>query len=283
MRPLLAKTSDERRTASTKSPVTSVSAARKRLPKLWPPKFPSPRKRCRNRRESSVESSDRATMQLRMSPGGSICNSSRSRPELPPSSETVTMAESASSQRPPRPWSPTSSFRPESAVDRPVPPPMATSFRPRSRLCCKSFWLLNGETGARLMNRDERTPAQKSYSKDAGFQKELRAKDDSKPRQGEGLRPAFSGARGGENYPLELWVVAKGREVCVRLRADSQHGLEFDGASERFERRLDRAEPRPRSRKRVEDVRGSGVAFERALEQLLRGDEITSVQLDDAP
>src|SRR5438045_97408 len=159
---------------------------------------------------------------------------------------------------------------------------MATSFRPRSRLCCKSFWLLNGETGARLMNRDQSTTSQKTYSKDAGFQKELRAKDDSKPRQGEGLRPAFSGARGGENYPLELWVVAKGREVCVRLRADSQHGLEFDGASERFECRLDRAEPRPRSRKRVEDVRGSGVAFERALEQLLRGDEITSVQLDDA-
>ncbi len=78
-------------------------------------------------------------MQLRMSPGGSICNSSRRRPELPPSSETVTMAESDSSHRSPRAWSPTSSFSPESTVDRPVPPPMATSFKPLSMLDCKSF------------------------------------------------------------------------------------------------------------------------------------------------
>ena len=37
-------------------------------------------------------------MQLRMSPGGSICNSSRRRPELPPSSETVTIADRLSIQ-----------------------------------------------------------------------------------------------------------------------------------------------------------------------------------------
>src|SRR5438067_7061784 len=221
-------------------------------------------------------------MQLRMSPGGSICNSSRRRPELPPSSETVTMAESASSQRPPRPWSPTSSFRPESAVDRPVPPPMATSFRPRSRLCCKSFWLLNGETGARSVEPGRAHTLAEIILERRGLSKGVKAKRGLEAAAGEGLRAARSGARGGENYPLELWVVAKCREVCVRLRADSQHGLEFEGASERFERRLDRAEPRARSRQCVEYVRCSGVAFERAREQLLRGDEIASVQLDDA-
>ncbi len=45
-----------------------------------------------------LESSESAIMQLRMSPGGSICNSSRRRPELPPSSETVTIAERLSIQ-----------------------------------------------------------------------------------------------------------------------------------------------------------------------------------------
>src|SRR5215218_1845730 len=123
MRPLLAKTSEERRTASTKSPVTSVSAARKRLPKLCPPRPPSPRKRYWKRRESSVESSDSATMQLRISPGGSICNSSRRRPELPPSSETVTIAERLSIHLSSSVL-PTSFFSPPRRQDSPVPPPI---------------------------------------------------------------------------------------------------------------------------------------------------------------
>ena len=44
-------------------------------------------------------------MQLRTSPGGSILKSSRSRPEEPPSSVTVTMAaRSAMVQGPPLQW-----------------------------------------------------------------------------------------------------------------------------------------------------------------------------------
>src|SRR4051812_28790537 len=68
-------------------------------------------------------------MQLRMSPGGSICSSSRKRPELPPSSETVTIAESESIH-PCSPRLPTKRFKPASKVDKPVPPPIVTSLRP---------------------------------------------------------------------------------------------------------------------------------------------------------
>src|SRR2546421_3685990 len=146
-------------------------------------------------------------MQWRIAPGGSIRNPSRRRPDLPPSSETVTMAESASSQRPPRPWSPTSSFRPESAVDSPVPPPMATSFRPRSRLGCKSFWLLNGETGARSVEPGRAHALAEIILERHGLSKGVKGEKTTRSRGGEGLRAAFSGARGGENYPLELGVV----------------------------------------------------------------------------
>ena len=59
--------------------------------------------------------------------GGSICSSSRRRPELPPSSETVTIAERLSIQISSSVL-PTRRFRPASKVERPVPPPMATSF-----------------------------------------------------------------------------------------------------------------------------------------------------------
>src|SRR6185436_1247526 len=90
----------------------------------------------RNNRERSVASSDSAIMQLRMSPGGRICNSSRKRPELPPSSETVTIADNEDSHS----WSsftPTNCFNPASSVDRPVPPPIATNFNPELSFTCK--------------------------------------------------------------------------------------------------------------------------------------------------
>src|SRR5205814_10685786 len=84
--------------------------------------------------------------QLRMSPGGSMFNSLRKRPLEPPSSLTVTTAErsrmmgkSTSSQaisvgeRAYR-------FRPFSRVERPVPPPMATTRRPRACAdCCAAI------------------------------------------------------------------------------------------------------------------------------------------------
>src|SRR5580700_5974867 len=88
-------------------------------------------------------------MQFRMSPGGSILKSSRSRPDEPPSSVTVTTAESSRithrnegqgdggglciSGAPPiripllRSGVTTYRFSPRSRVDNPVPPPMATT------------------------------------------------------------------------------------------------------------------------------------------------------------
>src|SRR5882757_11210856 len=88
-------------------------------------------------------------MQFRMSPGGSILKSSRNRPDEPPSSVTVTTAESsrmlhgnegqgagggawtpgAFPIRIPRLRSGVTTYRfsPRSRVDNPVPPPIATT------------------------------------------------------------------------------------------------------------------------------------------------------------
>ncbi len=92
MRPAMASTSAETLTAWGKSPVTLVRAVRKRFPKLWP-FSPRPReKRYWKSWESRASSSESATMQLRISPGGRTLKSRRKRPELPPSSVTVTTA-----------------------------------------------------------------------------------------------------------------------------------------------------------------------------------------------
>ena len=72
-------------------------------------------------------------MQLRMSPGGRMRFSRRRRPELPPSSVTVTIAVRLamgcsvliSSRR-----RETRFLRPRSRVERPVPPPRATTLKP---------------------------------------------------------------------------------------------------------------------------------------------------------
>ncbi len=81
---------------------------------------------------------ERATMQLRMSPGGRMRFSRRRRPELPPSSVTVTMAARSAMGR----WAVarssvrrmTSSLRPRRSVERPVPPPRATTRKPGERV-----------------------------------------------------------------------------------------------------------------------------------------------------
>src|ERR1035437_6007251 len=88
MRPAILRTSEEAFTASGKSPRIWVRAMRKRLPKLWPLSPRPDRKRYWKRRDSSAESSLRATMQLRMSPGGGTANSRRRRPELAPPAGT---------------------------------------------------------------------------------------------------------------------------------------------------------------------------------------------------
>ena len=68
-----------------------------------------------------------AAMQLRMSPTGGTPSSSRSLPDEPPSSATVTTAVMLL----------LTSLRPRSSVDRPVPPPMATMRGPRAS---ERFW-----------------------------------------------------------------------------------------------------------------------------------------------
>src|SRR5258706_4423692 len=77
-------------------------------------------------------------MQLRMSPGGRMRFSRRRRPELPPSSVTVTMAARSAMGRSALACSSvrriTCSFRPRRSVERPVPPPRATTRKPRERV-----------------------------------------------------------------------------------------------------------------------------------------------------
>ncbi len=82
---------------------------------------------------SRSSSSLSATMQLRRSPGGSMLKSLRRRPEEPPSSVTVTRAArsvmrlGSESAETTLPGTATCLRRPRSRVDKPVPPPMATT------------------------------------------------------------------------------------------------------------------------------------------------------------
>src|SRR5579872_299039 len=73
-------------------------------------------------------------MQLRTSPGGSMLNSLRRRPLEPPSSVTVTTAQSSEildmsdpAETCGSPTLATYFLRPLSSVERPVPPPIATT------------------------------------------------------------------------------------------------------------------------------------------------------------
>src|ERR1019366_8277161 len=80
--------------------------------------------------ESRASSSERATMQLRTSPGGSMLNSLRRRPLDPPSSLTVTTPHNSRMVGWPEVAAAgdmTYRFSPFSSVERPVPPPIATT------------------------------------------------------------------------------------------------------------------------------------------------------------
>src|ERR1019366_1038059 len=156
MRPAIFRTSEEAFTAAGKSPRIWVRAIRKRLPKLWPlsPR-PAWKRYCKSR-DSSAESSLRATMQLRMSPGGSTSNSRRRRPELPPSSVTGTMAvmSTAGVAGPVgRAWG----FTPGGTRDRPVPPPMATT-RSGEWSSMRGAWAGESTSLPRLLFRIEQGP-----------------------------------------------------------------------------------------------------------------------------
>ena len=80
---------------STVSPSRSQRDTMRRLPRAWPASGPSPWNRCwstsRQVWPHSV-SSQSAASAIRRSPGGRTANSSRSRPDDPPSSATVTTA-----------------------------------------------------------------------------------------------------------------------------------------------------------------------------------------------
>src|SRR5580693_10193286 len=84
-------------------------------------------------------------MQLRMSPGGRTRYSRRNRPELPPSSVTVTTAARSAMGSGVRTFLrvATYSFSPRSTVESPVPPPSATirtgSVRSSDALFTKPF------------------------------------------------------------------------------------------------------------------------------------------------
>src|ERR1700686_3468559 len=103
-------------------------------------------------------------MQLRTSPGGSMLNSLRNRPLEPPSSVTVTTAESSATRAESDLLSATSAspgccpglttyfLSPLRSVERPVPPPLATTRNSRP---------LRGGIGSnrapRLLLREEET------------------------------------------------------------------------------------------------------------------------------
>ena len=124
MRPRTASTRPVSLSASSIEPVTPDMATMKRLPKECP-SSPSPEpsgKRYWKSRVIRGSASASAAMQLRRSPGGITPMSRRSRPEEPPSSATVTIAEMLSEY----------SLSPRSRIESPVPPPMQTIRGPRA-------------------------------------------------------------------------------------------------------------------------------------------------------
>ena len=87
-----------------------------RLPRLCP--FSSPLSNLKfNILFNELSFSAKATRQFRISPGGSTPHSVRSRPELPPSSVTVTIAVIFLVK----------TLSPTSKAESPVPPPIATT------------------------------------------------------------------------------------------------------------------------------------------------------------
>ena len=105
---------------ATGSPRRSHRPAMSRLPIAWSPSGPGETKRyCRTSAHVRPDSSSpqSAARAIRRSPGGRQPSSSRSRPDEPPSSATVTTAVSRSVTR----------RRAESDADRPCPPPNATT------------------------------------------------------------------------------------------------------------------------------------------------------------
>src|SRR5262249_12647248 len=114
--------------ASQKSCSSSVSALRIRFPRLWPPTSCVPLNRKLKSGVSIDRPLDSASRQFRISPGGSIRYASRRRPELPPSSATVTIAVRRSRRAVARrAGGKRASLGPPRGTGSRVPPPSATS------------------------------------------------------------------------------------------------------------------------------------------------------------
>ena len=111
--PFTASTLEDSFSAVSTSPVTCAIAAMNRLPKLWPDSWLSPSKRCWKSFSIRGSVSANATRQFLRSPGGIMPSSSRSLPDEPPSSATVTTAVTLE----------VACLMPRSSTDRPWPPP----------------------------------------------------------------------------------------------------------------------------------------------------------------
>ena len=124
-------------------------AASSRLPIGCPPRLSesSPGKRYCSSSPISGSASARATMQFRMSPTAGMASDSRSRPDDPPSSATVTTAVMLLLY----------AFSPRSSVDRPVPPPKATILGPRAR---NRLWKMTSDS--------DRSPSAGTNGRDQG-------------------------------------------------------------------------------------------------------------------
>lgn len=87
---------------------------------------------------------------------------------------------------------------------------------------------------------------------------------------------------GCENETFKLRLVAQRDKVLVVLRTHAQGWLDAERTLQSLEREFYRTEPRARCRQRVMNVGCFGVAFERTLEQLLRGHVFAAIEFDDA-
>src|SRR5574344_127137 len=119
-RPLIDRTLEEAFTADTISPVIAHNAVKNKFPKLCPSR-PSPLLNLYLKSlVTKSSSSAKAVIQCLISPGGKIPKDSLSLPELPPSSPTVTIAVRLF----------VIFLTPLKSIDKPVPPPIATTLGP---------------------------------------------------------------------------------------------------------------------------------------------------------
>src|ERR1700674_2353044 len=199
-------------------------------------------------------------MQLRMSPGGSILSSLRRRPLEPPSSLTVTMAlrsrmegESGSAgisdgQR-------TKRLSPLSRVESPVPPPMATTRRPRSRA-----GLSGGRDSAMLV------------SMCCGLGRLFFAEVVVRGALDAGVRIKQFG---------EARVLRQILEVGIVARLETQLSIQTQGLVQAFQRILDVPGKTVQRSQAVDHIIGLGILLEQLFEMFAGGDIVADIHQRD--